>query len=97
MNNPHPNPAPAGVTIAAGICPVCRARFRGAQSCSRCGADLGPLMTLEAHAARLRETARQAIREGDYQSAQEAIREAQRIHRTEAGDSLRFFLEIRMV
>jgi len=28
-------------------CPVCQARFRRARVCSRCGADLEPLMRLQ--------------------------------------------------
>ncbi len=34
-------------------CPVCRARFKGDPVCYRCGADLGPLLAIEAEAAAL--------------------------------------------
>lgn len=34
-------------------CPVCRARFRDEAICHRCGADLSPLLAIEAEAAAL--------------------------------------------
>ena len=45
-------------------CPVCQARFRGSRLCSRCGADLGPLMIVAVRAWRLREEARDALARG---------------------------------
>jgi predicted amidophosphoribosyltransferase len=50
-------------------CPVCQARFRDALTCSRCGADLRPLFELRVRAQRLRDAARDAIRNGDYSAA----------------------------
>ncbi|MDG4552050.1 MAG: hypothetical protein P9F19_02495 [Candidatus Contendobacter sp.] len=32
-------------------CPVCRARFKDEAVCHRCGADLSPLLAIEAEAA----------------------------------------------
>lgn len=70
-------------------CPACRAGFRGAAICSRCGADLTPLMTLVAAAWRLRESARRAIGTGEFSDALKLAAEAQRLHATAAGLSLR--------
>jgi len=69
-------------------CPVCQARFRGAITCSRCGADLRPLMFLAARASRLREDARQAILAGDFYEAGELARQADSLCRTSAGRNL---------
>lgn len=60
-------------------CPVCGARLRAARECSRCGADLGILMGLQAAAFRLRLRARTALRQGDFEAAWRAAREAQLI------------------
>ena len=46
-------------------CPVCGARFRGREVCSRCGTDLAPLMRLAGRAWVLRQRCRQALRAGD--------------------------------
>ncbi len=51
-------------------CPVCQARFRDASVCSRCGADLEPLMFLIANAYQLRQDARRALQAGDFERAQ---------------------------
>ena len=67
------------------MCPVCQARFRGSAECSRCGADLGPIMGLVASAWRLREAARQAIAEGDMVRARALAAQAQELCRTPAG------------
>ena len=69
-------------------CPVCQARFRGAVTCSRCGADLRPLMFLAAKASRLREGARQAILGGDFYQAGELACQAESVCRTSAGRNL---------
>jgi hypothetical protein len=58
-------------------CPVCQARFRGARICSRCGADLEPLMLLAVKAWQLRQAARQALDAGDVQRALALAIEAQ--------------------
>ena len=77
---------------SAGIenrCPVCQARFRGARICSRCGADLEPLMVLAVKAWQLRQAARQALDEGDVERALGIATEAQGIQSTESGEALR--------
>jgi predicted amidophosphoribosyltransferase len=58
-------------------CPVCQARFRDANICSRCGADLEPLMFLIANAYQLRQDARRALQAGDFERAQKLASEAQ--------------------
>jgi hypothetical protein len=70
-------------------CPVCQARFRGARICSRCGADLKPLMVLTVRAWQLREEARRALGAGDVERALLLATEAQSIHDTENGGALR--------
>ena len=70
------------------MCPVCRARFRGAPECSRCGADLTVLMTLAASAWRMRKTAREAVAAGDFARARQLAAKAQEICHTTAGRRL---------
>lgn len=70
-------------------CPVCQARFRGARVCSRCGADLEPLMSLAAAAWQLRQAARSALEAGEYDQALRFAREAQQMQRTPKGEFLR--------
>ncbi len=70
-------------------CPVCRARFRGARLCSRCGADLKPVMLLAAEAWRLREEARRSLEAGEFRRAHQFALEAQRMHSTSRGEALR--------
>jgi hypothetical protein len=70
------------------MCPVCRARFRGAVECSRCGADLTAIMSLAAAAWRLRQAARQALAGGDPESARSLASEAESICHTPAGARL---------
>ncbi len=70
-------------------CPVCQARFRGARICSRCGADLEPLMLLAVQAWQLRQAARQALGTGDVERALGLATEAQGIQGTESGEALR--------
>jgi hypothetical protein len=69
-------------------CPVCQARFRGARICSRCGADLEPLMLLSVKAWQLRQAARQALDEGDVERALRLAVEAQDIQGTKSGEAL---------
>ena len=57
--------------------------------CSRCGADLGPLMRLAVKAWRLRQAARQALDAGECARALGLASEAQHVHRTPSGESLR--------
>jgi predicted amidophosphoribosyltransferase len=73
---------------AAHHCPVCQARFRGARVCSRCGANLEPLMLLAGQAWALRQAARRALAAGDFQAALELAVVAQRSHTTASGDAL---------
>ena len=70
------------------MCPVCRARFRGASECSRCGADLTVVMTLAASAWRMRQAARQALAAGEFARTRDLASRAQQICRTPAGRSL---------
>ncbi len=70
------------------MCPVCRARFRGASECSRCGADLSRVMTLAASAWRLRQSARRAMAEGEFAKSRELVADAQAICYTPAGRRL---------
>jgi hypothetical protein len=63
-------------------CPVCRARFRGTATCSRCGADLARLMRLAAGAWRLRRRSRAALLEGDWNAASAAASASRRLHDT---------------
>ena len=69
-------------------CPVCLARFRATQQCSRCGAELAPLMRLSFQSYRLRQEARQAVVGGDFQRAQNLARTAQESAFSEAGGQL---------
>ncbi|MGB7761416.1 MAG: hypothetical protein WBL61_16420 [Bryobacteraceae bacterium] len=69
-------------------CPVCRAGFRGAAVCPRCGADLTRLMSLAVRASRSRESAREALAAQDWASARKLAGQAQRLHDTPAGRSL---------
>lgn len=71
-------------------CPVCQARFRGSAECSRCGADLGAMMLLAAHAYVLRQAARQSLRQGDFQRALASVQAAQQLHSTAEGSLLGF-------
>jgi predicted amidophosphoribosyltransferase len=70
-------------------CPVCQARFRESSTCPRCGADLGPLMTLIARAYRLRLEASQAFQAGDFERARKLASQAQAICSTRKGEDLR--------
>ena len=82
----------AGLRTAAGVenrCPVCQARFRGSRACSRCGADLGPLMRLTVKAWQLRQRARQALNDGDVGRALALATEAQGTQNTGSGEALR--------
>ena len=72
-----------------GQCPVCLARFRGSRLCSRCGADLEPLMVLAVRAWKLREAARNAVRAGDFEQGYELAVAAQGVQRTREADALR--------
>ena len=82
----------SGLPTTAGVdnrCPVCQARFRGSRICSRCGADLEPLMLLTVKAWQLRQAARQALDAGDAGRALELAIEAQGTQGTGSGEALR--------
>ena len=70
------------------MCPVCRARFRGARGCSRCGADLTMVMSLAASAWRIRLAARQALAGGEFARTRYLASAAQQICCTPAGRRL---------
>ena len=70
------------------MCPVCRARFRGARVCSRCGADLTVVMTLVASSWRMRQAAREALAAGEFARTRDLASRAQQICRTPAGRKL---------
>ncbi len=67
---------------AAPACPVCRASFRGALRCPRCGADLEPVMKLLAAAWSMREGARRALLAGEFARARGLAEEAADLHAT---------------
>ncbi len=73
-------------------CPVCRARFRGTAICSRCGADLTPLMTLTIRAWQARNNARQALIDGDLIKASQWITSSQQLHATDTGRKLELLI-----
>ena len=58
---------------------MCRARYRSQLTCPRCGANLRVLMLLSGQAYRLRQAARQALREGACARACQLAEEAQRL------------------
>ena len=90
LNAPPPAALSSGLR-AAGVenrCPVCHALFRGARICSRCGADLEPLMLLAVKAWQLRQAARQALNAGDVDQALGLAIEAQGIQSTRSGEAL---------
>ena len=71
-------------------CPVCEVGFRGTRECSRCGADLTPLMLLAAHAYVLRQAAQQSLGSGDARTALVSVQAAQGLHSTPNGHLLQF-------
>ena len=69
-------------------CPVCQAGFRGARTCSRCGADLEKLMHLTAKAWNLRERARAKLKEGEVEAARKLAAKSLEIQPTASGAAL---------
>lgn len=67
---------------------MCRARYRGVRVCTRCGADLAPLMSLELAAAAARAAARDALERGDAVAGKERAARAQWLCETRAGKGL---------
>ena len=74
--------------LAPQCCPVCQARFRGQSICSRCGADLKPVMFLTAEAYRCRAAARQALLAGKFKQAEALASQAQAACSTRLGSDL---------
>ena len=70
-------------------CPVCQARFRESSTCSRCGANLVPLMILIARAYRLRFEARRALQAEDFERAAKLASQSQAAFPTRNGEDLR--------
>ena len=83
-----------GDQLGPALCPVCRARFRGMVTCSRCGADLTTLLLLAARAYHLRQQAQQALLAGDQSRALACADEAQRLHTTPQGSLLRWVVTV---
>lgn len=69
-------------------CPTCRAPWRGATACPRCGTDLGPVMRVAARARELREAARAALAARRDQEACDLAIAAVRLHATPRGRRL---------
>lgn len=74
--------------LTARCCPVCQARFRGQSICSRCGADLKPVMFLIAAAYRCRASARQALLAGKFKQAETLVSQAEAACSTPIGSDL---------
>lgn len=79
---------PPSAPLSPGVCPACRARYRGRGECPRCGADLTALMRLVVEAWEQRERARSAVLRGEYPAALRHAARAQQLHRTPAGNRL---------
>ena len=62
------------------LCPVCRARFRGTSHCSRCGADLLPLLTQIARAHHAHRAAAAALCSGQLDTAHSLALRARTYH-----------------
>ena len=77
--------------MGALCCPVCRARFREARLCSRCGADLSPLMLLVAKAFLLRQASRDAFLKGNFTVSQQLAISSEKHVRTAIGHRLSSF------
>lgn len=57
-------------------CPVCRARFKEEPVCYRCGADLSPLLTIEAEAAVLEQQVVTLLAVGQWLEARQTAEQA---------------------
>lgn len=80
-------PAVRSNPSSALICPVCRVRFRGAATCSRCGTDLRALMHIAARAWAVREASRTALRDGNLTEALRLSARARQLCRIDAPSS----------
>ena len=74
--------------MADNRCPVCQARFRGTADCSRCGADLRPLMRIAVEAWQKRQQAREAMLRGEFRRAVELASQARSMQAHEGADSI---------
>ncbi|MCP5113003.1 MAG: hypothetical protein GY953_19420 [bacterium] len=72
----------------AGRCPVCQARFRGERICSRCGANIEPLMALIIKAYLSRRAARRALASGNVAKASRLATAAQETCSSSRGERL---------
>ena len=77
---------PASASMA---CPTCRAAWRGAVTCPRCGTDLTALMRVAVRAWELRQATRAALCAGDRTAEALALaRAACQLHATPYGQRL---------
>ena len=83
-----------GIGTHALRCPVCLARFRGSARCSRCGADLTPLMRLAARSHALLRAAIDALLAGDDIDARTYADASVWLRATADGRSLRTILAL---
>lgn len=83
---PAPTPSAAAMALH---CPTCRAAWRGAVTCPRCGADLTALMRVAVRAWELRQAARAALAAGTQATEALALaRAACQLHTTPPGQRL---------
>ena len=82
-------PAALHPASAAMACPTCRAAWRGAATCPRCGTDLTALMRVAGRAWELRQATRAALCAGDQTAEALALaRAACQLHTTPYGQRL---------
>src|SRR5712692_1298891 len=82
-------PATLRPVSAAMACPTCRAAWRGAVTCPRCGTDLTALMRVAVRAWELRQATRAALCAGDQTAEALALaRAACQLHATPDGQRL---------
>jgi predicted amidophosphoribosyltransferase len=82
-------PATLRPTSVAMACPTCRAAWRGAVTCPRCGTDLTALMRVAVRAWELRQATRAALCAGDRATEALALaRAACQLHTTPYGQRL---------
>jgi hypothetical protein len=70
------------------FCPVCKARFRESRICSRCGADLSPLMEIAAQAFAAYQNGVLALANGHFAKASQLAEKAALLHNTAATHNL---------
>jgi|GEM_PF-3312288 len=70
-------------------CPICHAKL--APVCSRCGAELTPLIRIIQQSQVWLQTARDYLVQGDYRQALDSFRQAQSYHRTTLAQQLESF------